>query len=185
MAAEFETFGALSEEQLQGAEQRLGYTLPDGYRRWLAATNGAAPRHSVTLPDAEFLWEDRAFGLRPDAELNDLVARSTDLRDRLTAEYLPVAEVSGGLLALKIAGDRRGSVWFWDDDDPRATDADTPEDTERLLVPLAETWDDFIDRLTASKRLKDELRALLNRPAVEEGLLDVEDRRLGHRVLGR
>jgi hypothetical protein len=58
-----------------------------------------------------------------------------------------VAGVSGGLLAVKVAGDRRGSVWFWDDRDPRASGDDTPQDTERLLRPCGASWDEFLARL--------------------------------------
>jgi hypothetical protein len=55
--------------------------------------------------------------------------------------------VTGGLLVLKVKGEGIGSIWFWDDDDPRTNDEHTAEDTERLLSFCGATWDDFVNRL--------------------------------------
>jgi hypothetical protein len=147
--------GTLSEQHLRDAEERLGFPLPEDYRRWLAATNGGDPEQGATLPDRDFIWEDRALGLRPGSDY-DLVSSYSYFQDRFTPEYLPVADVSGGMLALKVTGQRRGSVWFWSDDDPRASDEDTPADTERLLYYCGESWDEFLQRLEVPEPITDE-----------------------------
>lgn len=143
--------GTLTEEQLNDIEQQLGVELPHPYRRWLSETNGGAPERSAALPydgtpATDFLWEHAMFGLRPEDPLNDLVRNNRTSDDLLTDAYLPVSPLSGGLLVLKIKGDDTGSVWFWDDDDPRASDEDNPEDTERLLYRVADDWDQLMER---------------------------------------
>jgi hypothetical protein len=110
----------------------------------------------VTLPDRDFLWEHRAYSLHADSPLEDLVHAYGYLQDRFTPDYLPVAGVSGGMLALKVRGERRGSVWFWSDDDPRASDEDTPADTERLLYFCGESWDAFLERLEVPEPITDQ-----------------------------
>jgi hypothetical protein len=155
MAVAIRSLGTLSEQQLRDAEDRLGFALPAGYRRWLAATNGGDLELGATLPDRDFIWEDRALGLRPDSDF-DLVSCCTYFQDRFTPDYLPVADVSDGMLALKVKGERRGSVWFWSDDDPRASDEDTPADTERLLYFCGESWDEVLERLQVPEPITDE-----------------------------
>lgn len=152
MAIEVVPYGPLAEDQLRDAEERLGFTLPPSYRRWLAETNGGTPADVAVLPyddtpATDFLWEHRAFGLRSDDPFEDIVYNYTSFDDRFTDAYLPAASVSGGLLAVKVKGDDCGSVWFWDDDDPRASDDDNPENIEQLLYRIADDWDQFLDKL--------------------------------------
>src|SRR6266545_4558589 len=156
MAVAIRSQGTLSEQQLRDAEGRLGLSLPEEYRRWLAATNGGDPERGVTHPDRDVLWEHRAYGLQPDSPLEDLVHAYSYFQDRFTPDYLPVAGVSGGLLALKVKGEWHGSVWFWADDDPRASDEDTPADTEQLLYLCGESWDAFLERLQVPEPITDE-----------------------------
>ena len=155
MAVAIRSLGTLSEQQLRDAEERLGFPLPEDYRSWLAATNGGDPELAVTLPDRDFLWEHRAYGLRPDAPLEDVVYCYSYFRDRFTPDYLPVVDVSGGILALKVKGERHGSVWFWSDDDPWASDEDTAADTERLLYFCGGSWEAFLERLEVPEPITD------------------------------
>jgi hypothetical protein len=167
MTVEFESFGELTEQQLEHIEQRLGSVMPDQYRGWLVATNGGKPHTPAVLQGQRFLWEQRAYGLRPDSPLDDLVHAYSYLQDRLTADYLAVSEVSGGLLVVKVRGDAGGSVWFWVDDDPRASDEHTAGDIERLLSSCWATWDDFVSRLEpAQTPSPKEIRSLLERGGI-------------------
>ena len=86
------------------------------------------------------------FGVRPEEPLRNLARVYRRWDDRFTDAYLPVAPLSGGILALKIKGDDTGSVWFWDDDDPRASEEDNPEDIEKLLYRVADDWDQLMER---------------------------------------
>jgi hypothetical protein len=53
-----------------------------------------------------------AYGLHADSPLEDLVHAYGYLQDRFTPDYLPVAGVSGGMLALKVRVSGAGPVWF-------------------------------------------------------------------------
>ncbi|MZG19491.1 cell wall assembly protein Knr4, partial [Streptomyces sp. SID5914] len=74
------------------------------------------------------------------------------LRDHLTKDYLGVAFVQGGLLAVKVKGERIGSVWFCAYDDVRDVDPSWPpaDRVERLLLPCGEDFDAFLSRLAGS-----------------------------------
>jgi hypothetical protein len=132
------------EEVLGDLAELLGYALPDGYRRFLATTNGAAPAEPAVLGGAGFVADQPLFGLaRPDRH-QDLSYAVEWLRDRFTPELLPIGYVQGGLLAVRVAGDEVGSVWYWDDDDPRDQDGFDAQDTcAHLLYRCADDMDGF------------------------------------------
>lgn len=74
------------------------------------------------------------------------------LRDHLTKDYLGVAFVQGGLIALKVRGEAVGSVWFCAYDDARdsgevAAGWTVAERVERLLLPCGADFDEFLRRL--------------------------------------
>jgi hypothetical protein len=145
---EFESFGQLTENQLDDAERQLGFPLPPAYRRWLAGTNGGEPVGVAVIPEQNFRWEQRAYGLRPDDRSLDLTHANEYAPESLPSGYLPVAPVEGGLLVVKATGDQVGSVWFWDDDEPGRHDEMTVEEQEALLHPCGSDWDEFRERLT-------------------------------------
>jgi SMI1 / KNR4 family (SUKH-1) len=147
MAIDFESFGPVDEERLRDAERRLGFELPAAYRRWLRATGGGKPSVPARLSDQNFIWNQLAYGIRPDLASADLADRYGYFSDRLPPAYLPVASVHGGLLAVKVTGDQAGSVWFWDDDEPGRTDDTSVEEEEALLHRCATDWDDLLARL--------------------------------------
>lgn len=125
-------------------ERLLGLLLPARYRRYLEATNGAAPAEPAVLDGPGFVADQPLFGLaRPDRH-QDLSFAAEWLRDRFTDDLLPVGYVQGGVLATKLAGDDIGSVWYWDDDDPRDNeDADQQYIRDHLLYRCADDWDAF------------------------------------------
>ena len=74
------------------------------------------------------------------------------LRDHLTKDYLCVGFVQGGLLAVKVRGERQGSVWFCAYDDARDVDPSwsPAERVERLLLSCGDDFDVFLSRLAGS-----------------------------------
>jgi hypothetical protein len=145
---EFKSSGQYSEEQLRDAERRLGFPLPAAYRRWLATTGGGEPVGIAVVPGQNFRWEKRAFGLRPDRYTEDLFNANEYRPESLPPGYLPVVQLEGGMLAVKVTGDRVGSVWFWDDDEPGRHDEMTVEEDEAMLHFCASDWDELLKRLT-------------------------------------
>ncbi|MBA0049400.1 cell wall assembly protein Knr4 [Streptomyces sp. AJS327] len=142
---------AVSEERVEMAEERLGYRLPGAYRAFLKAAGGCAPRGVGLDPELGLLVDQPFLTLREEAAVNDLVYVNKCLRDHLTKDYLGVAFVQGGLIAVKVRGEALGSVWFCAFDD--AADADglsVAERAERLLRPCGTDFDDFLLRLVGN-----------------------------------
>ncbi|MFJ8044446.1 SMI1/KNR4 family protein [Kitasatospora sp. NPDC096147] len=144
---------AVTEDLVQRAEQRLGHPLPAPYRDFLKLAGGRAPVGVALdvglglLLDQPFLTLSEEYGVR------DLVYANKCLRDHLTKDYVGIAYLQGGLLALKVRGESVGSVWFSPYDDAR--DTGDPEETPdqrvaRLLLPCGADFDEFLLRLAGS-----------------------------------
>jgi hypothetical protein len=129
-------------------ERLLGWPLPEAYRRYLAATNGAGPAAPGVLPGHGFVADQPLFGLARADRQQDISYVVEWARDRLTVDFLPIGYVQGGLLAVRVSGGDLDSIWYWDDDDPRARDEHDPEYIcANLLHRCADTIDDFFAAL--------------------------------------
>ncbi|MEU1311495.1 SMI1/KNR4 family protein [Streptomyces cinnamoneus] len=139
---------AVTEEQVQGVEEDLGYRLPGAYRSFLKAAGGCAPVGAALDAELGLLLDQPFFTVRDEAAVNDLVYVNKCLRDHFTKDYLGVGFVQGGVLAVKVKGEALGSVWFCPYDDARDRDGWTvTERVERLMLPCGEDFDDFLSRL--------------------------------------
>lgn len=148
----------LSSDAVAKLEKRLGYALPPAYRDFLARTNGGRAAHPAVHPGFGFLVDQPFFGLSRQDWMQDLVYANGWFGDRLTADFLAVGYVQGGLIAVRARGGDEGSVWYWDDDDPADRDELTAEDVcARLLHRVA---DDFTAFWTALRDVPEPLRAL-------------------------
>jgi hypothetical protein len=134
----------LSEEATNKIEEHLGYVLPAAYRSFLAGTNGGRPARPAVHPGFGFLVDQPFFGVSRRDWLQDLVYANEWFGDRLSADWLAVGYVQGGLIAVRVRGGDEGSVWYWDDDDHRDTDEHSAEDVcERLLHRCADDFGSF------------------------------------------
>lgn len=142
---------AVSEQQIQGVEEDLGYRLPGAYRSFLKAAGGSAPVGAALDAELGLLVDQPFFTVREEAGVNDLVYVNKCLRDHLTKDYLGVAFVQGGILAVKVRGEGVGSVWFCAYDDARDRDGwSVQERVERLLLPCGADFDAFLERLAGN-----------------------------------
>ncbi|MGW0774630.1 SMI1/KNR4 family protein [Streptomyces sp. NPDC002835] len=142
---------SVTEQQLLGVEEDLGYRLPGAYRSFLKAAGGSAPVGAALDAELGLLVDQPFFTVRDEAAVNDLVYVNKCLRDHLTKDYLGVAFVQGGILALKVRGSDIGSVWFCAYDDARDQDGWTVQErVERLLLPCGEDFDAFLQRLAGN-----------------------------------
>jgi hypothetical protein len=140
----------LTEDAVAKVEDHLGYRFPGAYRRFLAATNGGRPDRPAVHPGLGFVADQRFFGLAREDWLQDLVYANHWLDDRLTPDFLAIGYVQGGLVALKVRDVDAGSVWYWDDDDPRDTDEHGAVDVcGRLLHRVGDDFDGFVAALRA------------------------------------
>ncbi|MCX5437839.1 MULTISPECIES: SMI1/KNR4 family protein [unclassified Streptomyces] len=145
---------AVTEQQVLGAEEDLGYRLPGAYRAFLKAAGGCAPVGAALDAELGLLVDQPFFTVRDEAAVNDLVYVNKCLRDHLTKDYLGVGFVQGGILAVKVKGDRAGSVWFCAYDDARDSGEtagwSVAERVERLLLPCGDDFDAFLARLAGN-----------------------------------
>lgn len=142
---------AVTEQQIQGVEEDLGYRLPGAYRSFLKAAGGSAPFGAALDAELGLLVDQPFFTVREEAGVNDLVYVNKCLRDHLTKDYLGVAFVQGGILAVKVRGDGVGSVWFCAYDDARDRDGwSVQERVDRLLLPCGADFDAFLQRLAGN-----------------------------------
>ncbi|MFV2120295.1 SMI1/KNR4 family protein [Streptomyces sp. Act-28] len=142
---------SVTETQLQGVEEDLGYRLPGAYRSFLKAAGGCAPVGVALDAELGLLVDQPFFTVRDEAGVNDLVYVNKCLRDHLTKDYLGVAFVQGGLLAVRVRGAGTGSVWFCPYDDARDGDGSAiQERVERLLLPCGADFDEFLRRLAGN-----------------------------------
>jgi len=159
----FDVPAPLADEVWNAVVARLGHPLPDSLRRVLSARAGAAPTTPGVHPDHGFLVDQPFFGVGTADRHQDLLYARHWFVDRLTADYLPIGYVQGGILALRLTGSDAGSVWFADTDDPRDDDRyDAAAYCAELLVRVAADLDTFLAELSA----------------VPVGLLEVVDARL-------
>ncbi|GLF99362.1 SMI1/KNR4 family protein [Streptomyces yaizuensis] len=142
---------AVTEQQLQGVEEDLGFRLPGAYRSFLKAAGGCAPAGVALDPELGLLVDQPFLTVRDEASLNDLVYVNKCLRDHLTKDFLGVGYVQGGLLAIRTRGPATGSVWFCAYDDSRDRDGlPVEERVEKLLLPCGDDFDAFLKRLAGS-----------------------------------
>lgn len=117
------------EDLVQRAEQRLGYRLPGAYRTFLKLGGGRVPAGVALDPDLGLLVDQPFLTLTEEYGTEDVVYANKCLRDHFTKDYLGIAYAQGGILALKVRGDRIGSVWLCLYDDARDTGAPEPPRT--------------------------------------------------------
>jgi A nuclease of the HNH/ENDO VII superfamily with conserved WHH/SMI1-KNR4 cell-wall len=142
---------AVTEEQVLGVEETLGYRLPGAYRTFLKAAGGCAPVGVALDPELGLLLDQPFFTVRGEAATDDVVYANKCLRDHLTKDYLAIGYVQGGLLAVKVKGDRNGSVWFCAHDDARDRDGWPVQDrVGELLLPCGDDLDAFLTRLAGN-----------------------------------
>ncbi|GAB2598186.1 SMI1/KNR4 family protein [Streptomyces capparidis] len=142
---------AVSEEQVLGVEEDLGYRLPGAYRTFLKAAGGCAPVGVALDPELGLLLDQPFFTVRDEPAVNDLVYANKCLRDHLTKDFLAIAYVQGGLLAVKVKGENNGSVWFCAHDDARDRDNwPVHQRVAELLLPCGDDLDAFLQRLVGN-----------------------------------
>lgn len=107
--------GSLEDEHLRRFEARLGVRLPEQYRHFLLAHNGAciAPDEVILPGESEpFTILEQLFGLYDGAD--SLEATRRNVEGYVPNDAIAFAEDHGGnLFCLGIRGEHRGRVFFW------------------------------------------------------------------------
>lgn len=123
----------LSTLQLAAFEGRLGIELPEAYRDFLLETNGGFP--TARKFSESSIWY--FLEVEPNDWNLDLEGRLEGIKDSIPSGMIPIADDQlGNAVLLGVAADKRGTVWFWDHEEPEK------------LVRLADNFRDFVDSLT-------------------------------------
>ena len=148
---EFQPVRTVAEAALEKLEGWLGYRLPEAYREFLRTTNGGLPIAAGVHAAAGFVVDQPLFGLAATDRMRDVAHANLWFGDRFTAEFLAIGHVQGGLLAIKVKDPHPGSIWFWDDDDPRDDERyQAPVICRDLLVRVADDVDGFLAGLSTA-----------------------------------
>ncbi len=112
----------LTPEEVEQAEQKLGYALPDAYKKFLLDHNGGRPQPA----DFKISWRGQPFapGWRVsmvdfflaihDGESANLLDYVERFDGRIPPGMLPIARDPGGNLVLVgVSGDSAGKIFFW------------------------------------------------------------------------
>ncbi|MFJ6460954.1 SMI1/KNR4 family protein [Streptomyces sp. NPDC091387] len=137
--AAISTCSGLSDGDLNHLESTyLEYRLPESYRTFMIENGGGAPVHPVVHPRHGFVLDQQFFNLYGDPDPYDLLDNMVLMADRLTGDHLAIAWVQGGAPVLRIQGAGSGSILYWDNDDRRTRQGDTPEISVSRLEHLAD-----------------------------------------------
>ena len=148
-------YGYVSEEELQRFEAQIGHTLPEDYRRFLAATNGFSTPYQVRIGDPEgSVLEEGLWGIRPEDPITDIRVRNMWISHSVAPGYLAIASYIGGFIVLTLSGRFRGMISQLSEldmgfeppaDSPYATAAEYY--CEETLYPEADTFMEFLESL--------------------------------------
>ena len=109
----------LSTSQVAELEARIGFSLPDHYRRFLLENNGGTPTpDTVDVNGIQGSPTDlRAFfGINQDIEAHNIEWMADIMSDRIERRLIPIAYDSGGnVFCLSLSGVDRDSVYYYDE----------------------------------------------------------------------
>ena len=163
---EFEPAAEQADVDVDGLEKTLGTSLPEPYREFLIATGGGRPTQPAVHPGFGFVVDQTFLHAARGRKnmLNNVGYLRRFFGDRFTDDFLGIARVQGGMLALRLAGADAGSVWFWDADDPRDDDRyDAAIVSRDLLERCAESFDAFLRQLVpVPQRLREAARSAVD-----------------------
>ena len=107
-----------SESEVVEFEKNSGIQLPRSYRGYLLSSNGGQPCSEVGFnvdKGGECVMLGCLYSLCNDESEVDLDAVYEELKDDLSAGFLPIGEDPGGnLLLLSTQGDDSDAIHFWD-----------------------------------------------------------------------
>ncbi|GAC1414074.1 MAG: SMI1/KNR4 family protein [Gemmatimonadaceae bacterium] len=141
---------SLTEEEIGGAEQKLGRKIPDPYREFLLKFNGGRAEPSdfvMALPGGatEIGTVKRFLGIDTPEETFGLAYVLETFKGRMPARLFPVAcDPGGNLICISTGGVDEGQVFFWDHD--RESEEGEPP-TEANIYLIAAHFRAFLEGL--------------------------------------
>lgn len=133
-----------SEEKVVALENGFGRPLPPQYRQFLLLYNGGRPKNDIfDIPGQGEGQANFFYGIDV-VRYNDLAAKIDVFKDRIPNYLLPIANDPGGnQICISLSPDDCGKVYFWDHEKELEPD--------QTVIPLADSFDEFIDSLRESE----------------------------------
>jgi cell wall assembly regulator SMI1 len=127
----------VTEDDLRGLEERIGFKLPGAYQELLKHSNGGHPELD-TFPHEDGEWSvNNFFTLGDDASTESIWWNYCHRWPEATPNLLPFARDGGGnLFCLELGGDGNAPVIVW------AHDIPPPQ-----VLQLADSFEEFVDGL--------------------------------------
>lgn len=143
-----ETGPAIDAAAISRLEGAIGARLPDDYRSFLAATNGGrtAKSHRMFKLGASRVALNQLHSL----DVTGSPLRSDGWRPEwMPPELLSIGGASGGIVAICIAGELAGSVWYLDtaDSRPSGSNPRVAWHDRRDFTKLADSFTSFTGSL--------------------------------------
>jgi hypothetical protein len=144
-------FPSTTATALTELEGRLGFELPEPYRRFLLRTNGGQP-----TPDRLFVpgWHGKStclawfYGVQGGPHY-DLAANAERMAEWLPDGFVPIGEDSGGnCVCLATKAPHSGRVYFWDHESRMQEDG-TPKRTVESLFEIAPSFEALLASLVS------------------------------------
>lgn len=126
------------ESQIAEVERRIGGQLPEDYRSWLSASDGAdvddkpMPTIGGTAILREFYSCERLSGLY-----------GKGFGESVPQPYLPIGGTNGGAVCLRLSGDDAGAV-YWANYDLANNILVDGEVSENIMMRIADNWSQFL-----------------------------------------
>ncbi|MEU8703479.1 SMI1/KNR4 family protein [Streptomyces sp. NPDC048680] len=158
MSVEIVPRGTLSEAALRELEVLLGFPFPAEYRSWLARTNGAHLPLGAELAGFEYGVEDDLYGHETGENAHSELFHAFSVgRGGLSKAFLPIMRLSTGVITIRVAEPRVGSIWHHGESDftedgryildivPTDEDAEEVADTFAEFLEMWEIGEDSPD----------------------------------------
>jgi hypothetical protein len=136
----------VSDADIQSFEEELGYALPASYRLFLKKYGLTAGKGDTRFSNPDNRGEietsvDVFYGFKP-GDTYDIRENWESYADELPGQLLPIATGSGGQFLLSLAGEDKGTVYWWLPEYGPVASRDNIE-------PVADSFDRFVNSLVS------------------------------------
>jgi hypothetical protein len=138
------------ETDIQDFEQKIGTSLPPEYRNFLLKYNGGRPTLYI-FPETKDLYPlalSDLFGLNTEKDYDNLLHKIDIYDGRIHPSFISIGDDPGGdQFVLGIRGKFKGKVYYWDHNSELENDEFTENELPENMYLLADSFDEFIDKL--------------------------------------
>lgn len=145
------TWGITSEETICAFERRVGFALPDDYRRFLLENNGAKANRQVFFVKelGQDVMLDVFFGVTHQLRSLTLDYWLQEYGDEIDEQSLLIGSDPGGRFLLYVTSGEEKGVYYWDDSHFFPQSREEEGDTYFVAHSFAEFCESLMDYVPA------------------------------------